>query len=181
MKDDHKKLSKFLSYTLRHHPETIGVELDTNGWAVVAELLERLNANGQVIDKKLLEEIVETNNKKRFAFSEDKTLIRASQGHSIEIDLGMEASEPPALLYHGTAQKNRESIFAEGLKKQNRQHVHLSDNPQTAKEVGSRHGTPVILHVNAGQMHKDGYVFFLSENKVWLTDEVPVSYLSIPS
>jgi len=177
MKDDNKNLSKFLSYTLRHHPEHIGIVLNKSGWAVVNELIDRLNANGHTIDMALLENIVGSNSKKRFAFNDDKTLIRASQGHSIEIDPGIEACEPPALLYHGTAEKNRESIFTEGLQKRNRLHVHLSANTQTAKEVGRRHGTPLVLQVDSGQMRRDGYVFYLSENKVWLTDEVPPVYL----
>lgn len=181
MKDYNKHLSKLLSYTLRHHPEHIGITLDKNGWAVVNDLLQRLNTAGHMIDRVLLEEIVATNSKKRFAFNDDQTMIRASQGHSIEIDLGIETGEPPALLYHGTAAKNRESILAEGLQKRNRQHVHLSDSEQTATEVGRRHGQPLIFHVDAARMRKDGFVFYCSENKVWLTDEIPAAYLSIPS
>jgi putative RNA 2'-phosphotransferase len=178
--DQHKHISKFLSLVLRHQPGKIGLTPDKNGWVGVSELLARLNENGHPVTRELLEEIVANNNKKRFAFSEDFTLIRASQGHSIEIDLDLEQIAPPALLYHGTAEKNMESIFASGLKKQNRQHVHLSDNTETAKNVGSRHGKPVVLHVNTEQMQKDGFVFFLSANNVWLTDEVPAKYLSIP-
>jgi putative RNA 2'-phosphotransferase len=180
MSDNTKHISKFLSLVLRHKPQEIGLTLDQNGWASVSELLTRLNANGSPVTMDLLEEIVDTNNKKRFAFNEDRTQIRASQGHSIEVDLDLQACEPPALLFHGTAEKNLASILATGLKKQNRQHVHLSDNTDTAKNVGGRHGKPVVLHVNAAQMQKDGFIFFLSANQVWLTDEVPPVYLSIP-
>ncbi|MCG2617409.1 RNA 2'-phosphotransferase [Terrimonas sp. NA20] len=180
MSDNTKNISKFLSLVLRHKPEQIGLTLDQNGWASVTELLAKLHANGSPVSMELLEEIVDSNNKKRFAFNNDKTQIRASQGHSIEIDLDIKACEPPALLFHGTAEKNLESILASGLKKQNRQHVHLSDNTDTAKNVGARHGRPVVLQVNAGQMQKDGFTFYLSANNVWLTDEVPAVYLGLP-
>ena len=181
MSDQTKHISKFLSLVLRHKPEEIGITLDSNGWASVPELLARMNAKGFGLTMDLLEEVVSTNNKKRFAFNDDQTLIRASQGHSVEIDLDLKPADPPALLYHGTAQKNGDSIFATGLQKQNRQHVHLSDNTETARNVGARHGKPLVLHVNAAQMQKDGFVFFLSANNVWLTDKVPATYLSIPS
>lgn len=178
MKDTTKQLSKLLSFILRHKPEHIGLQLDPQGWASVEELLSKLNASGTSIDRATLEEIVATNNKKRFAFSDDQTLIRASQGHSIEINLQLQPSQPPDTLYHGTAEKYFESIMAQGLKKQNRQHVHLSSELSTAKAVGSRHGKPVVLLVNAKQMNIDGHVFYLSDNGVWLTEEVPVVYLN---
>lgn len=181
MSDQHKHTSKFLSLILRHQPEKIGITLDKSGWASVSELLDQLNANGHPVSMELLEEIVATNNKKRFAFNDDHTQIRASQGHSLEIDPDLVPAIPPALLYHGTAEHNRESIFTAGLQKQSRQHVHLSDNTDTARNVGARHGKPLVLHVNAAQMQKDGFVFFLSANNVWLTNEVPPAYLSIPA
>jgi putative RNA 2'-phosphotransferase len=124
------------------------------------------------------DEVVQTNNKKRFAFNEDKTLIRASQGHSIEIKLNLPAVTPPDTLYHGTAEKYLESILQTGLQKQTRQHVHLSATVETAKVVGSRHGKPVILIINAKAMYMAGLEFYLSENKVWLTDSVPVEYIT---
>lgn len=174
---DHTKLSKQLSYILRHHPEHIGISLDQNGWVSVATLLTQMNAYNYPVTPGLLEEIVATNSKKRFAFNNDKTMIRASQGHSVDIDLDLKPVTPPEILYHGTAEKHRDSILSAGLKKQNRRHVHLSDNTETARNVGSRHGKPLIFLVNAAQMHADGYSFFVSENNVWLTEEVPPIYL----
>jgi putative RNA 2'-phosphotransferase len=172
-----KQLSKLLSYILRHHPEHIGLQPDPQGWASVEELLTKLNASGTAIDMIMLEEIVATNSKKRFAFNESKTQIRASQGHSIEIDLGLQPAQPPVVLYHGTAEANVESIKTHGLIKQSRQHVHLSDNPETAKTVGARHGKPVVLLINAKKMYEEGYLFYISDNGVWLTEEVPSKFI----
>jgi putative RNA 2'-phosphotransferase len=178
MQKNVKSTSKFLSLVLRHKPEEIGLLLDENGWASVDELIQKINAKGNNIDIDLLNEIVETNDKKRFAFNDDKTKIRASQGHSIEIDLALEPSLPPNILYHGTATRFVESILKEGLTKQQRQHVHLSEKLETATKVGARHGKPVILIVNAKQMQEDGFLFYKSENNVWLTDNVGVKYIS---
>lgn len=178
MKDQLKHISKFMSLVLRHKPEEIGLQLDENGWASVDELITKMKSKGMVVDHETINSVVETNDKKRFAFSDDRTLIRANQGHSIEIELNLSAITPPEILYHGTTNKYLESIFKEGLKKQSRQHVHLSLTIETAKAVGSRHGKPTILIVNAKRMHDDGYKFYLSENKVWLIDAVPVEYIS---
>jgi putative RNA 2'-phosphotransferase len=178
MEKNLKSTSKFLSLVLRHKPAQIGLVLDENGWASVSELLEKINAQGNNVDIDLLNEIVDTNDKKRFAFNDDKTKIRASQGHSIEIDLDLEPSLPPDTLYHGTATRFVESILKVGLKKQQRQHVHLSEKLETATAVGARHGKPTILIVDAKQMHEDGFVFYKSENNVWLTDNVEVKYIS---
>lgn len=169
--------SKFISLVLRHKPEEIGLQLDANGWADVNELIEKLNTKGAGIDFEILNEIVETNNKKRFAFNDDKTRIRASQGHSIEVDVELQPATPPDVLYHGTAEQNLASIMAGGLNKQQRLHVHLSAQYDTAINVGSRHGKPVVLQVNASAMSRDGIVFYLSNNNVWLVDEVPAQYL----
>lgn len=171
------RLSRFLSLILRHNPGKINLTLDAQGWADVNELLERMNAKGKRINFATLEEVVATNNKKRFAFNEDKTRIRANQGHSISIDPGLTAVEPPQLLYHGTATRFVESILATGLEKRNRLHVHLSRDLATALSVGSRHGKPYIFEVRAGDMAQAGYEFFESENGVWLTDHIPVQYL----
>jgi putative RNA 2'-phosphotransferase len=176
-----KTISKLLSFVLRHHPELIGLKLDEKGWANVDLLLLQLNAHDKPIDRKLLEYVVETNNKKRFAFNEDKTLIRASQGHSIAIELGLTAQTPPDILFHGTAEKFVASILDTGLEKRGRQHVHLSQDLQTAIQVGGRHGKPVIFKVFAAEMKSAGYLFYLSENQVWLTDHVPVRFISYPS
>lgn len=174
----HTKLSKFLSLVLRHKPETIGISLSEQGWVDTKSLIEKMNEYGKQIDLETLSFIVEINNKKRFGFNEDKSKIRANQGHSLNIDLGYVQKTPPDVLYHGTAQKYINSIFKIGLKKRNRHHVHLSEEIETAYKVGQRHGKPVILKVLAKQMHEDGFKFFESENKVWLTDNVPVKYLT---
>lgn len=167
-----------MSLVLRHKPEDIGLQLDEQGWAKVDELISKMNARGIHINFEIINEVVETNDKKRFAFNEDKTLIRASQGHSIEVELNLSETVPPDTLYHGTAIKYLDSILKTGLQKQNRQHVHLSATIETARAVGSRHGKPIILVINAKEMLVTGFKFYLSENKVWLTDTVPVEYIT---
>ena len=153
------KLGRFISLVLRHSPETIGIKLDKNGWANVEELLNLMNKNGKKIDINTLNEIVETNNKKRYEFSDDFKKIRACQGHSISVDLELEQAVPPEFLYHGTAVKNIESIKVTGIKKADRQHVHLSADYDTAYNVGKRHGKPYIIKVLSGKMDKDGKKF----------------------
>jgi putative RNA 2'-phosphotransferase len=179
MEKNLKHLSKFISLVLRHKPEEIGLELDANGWADTKELIRRINEKGGVMTLEILMEIVETNDKKRFAFNEDHSMIRASQGHSIDIELGLEPVQPPDILYHGTADKNLASILKAGLVSQSRQHVHLSATTDTARQVGTRHGKPVVLTIDAAAMFKDGHVFFLSANKVWLTHSVPLKYIAV--
>lgn len=173
-------LSKFLSLVLRHKPETIGLTLDANGWTEVDALIERANKSGKRLTRPLLEEIVENNDKKRFAFSEDGTCIRASQGHSVTVDLALEPQTPPETLYHGTATRFVDSIRQTGLRAGSRQHVHLSLDEETARKVGQRHGKPIILRVKAGEMHRSGSTFYVSANGVWLTDGVLPEYLEIP-
>lgn len=170
--------SKFLSLVLRHKPDTIGIVLDRNGWVSVEELLAKSADYGVRFSRTELEEIVETNDKKRFAFSEDKTRIRANQGHSVAVELELEAAEPPEQLFHGTVERFLGSIRTDGLKKMNRHHVHLSKDKETAEKVGDRRGEAVILTINSGDMFKDGYPFYQSENGVWLTDAVPVKYIN---
>ncbi len=172
------KWSKFLSLVLRHKPEIIGLSLDEQGWVTTKSLIEKMNEYGKQIDLETLLIIVETNNKKRFGFNKDKSKIRANQGHSLDIDLGYIQKTPPDILYHGTAQKYMDSIFKIGLEKRNRHQVHLSKDMETAYNVGQRHGKPIVLKVFAKQMYKDGFKFFESENKVWLTNNVPVKYLA---
>jgi putative RNA 2'-phosphotransferase len=172
-----KNISKFMSLVLRHKPEEIELVLDNEGWARVDELISQMNKKGIVVDFDVIDEVVRTNDKKRFAFNEDKTRIRASQGHSIEVKLNLQAVAPPDILYHGTTEKYLESIRRTGLQKQTRQHVHLSATIETAKAVGSRHGKPVILIIDAKAMHDAGLEFYLSENNVWLTDAVPAEYI----
>jgi putative RNA 2'-phosphotransferase len=174
---ENKRISKFLSLILRHQPETIQLKLDENGWADVSELITK--AKGRMhFSFEDLEEVVETNNKKRFAFNEDKTMIRASQGHSIDIDLALKAVQPPDFLYHGTADSNISSIFEKGIEKRNRQHVHLSADKETATKVGMRHGKPIILTIRTKEMFDNGIPFYLSANGVWLTDFVDAKYIS---
>lgn len=173
-----KSKSKFLSYVLRHHPEIINLNLDENGWANVDELIatsKRDSYEGFTFEE--LDEIVQTNAKKRFAFNEDKTRIRASQGHSIDINLALIPQQPPEFLYHGTAQSNIESILEKGIEKRDRQHVHLSQDKETATSVGMRHGKPIILTVKTGEMFENGIEFYLSDNEVWLTDFVNSIYI----
>jgi putative RNA 2'-phosphotransferase len=171
------KLSKFLSLILRHQPEVIGLSLDENGWADVAQLIELANQKGTALTIPLLEEVVATNDKKRFAFNTDKSKIRASQGHSITVDLALTPQQPPTYLFHGTATRFLESIRAQGLIPGSRQHVHLSADESVAQNVGQRHGKPIVLKVHSGKMAKTGHEFFLSDNQVWLTATVPPEYL----
>lgn len=173
-----KKISKFLSLILRHQPEAIHLELDENGWADIEELREKSARNKINFTLEELDEVVETNNKKRFAFNEDKTKIRANQGHSIDVDLALTPQQPPEYLYHGTAEINIPSILEKGIEKRSRQHVHLSSDKETATKVGMRHGKPVILTIRTGLMFQEGIEFYLSENRVWLTDFVDAKYIS---
>lgn len=179
-KPSHTRISKFLSLVLRHKPEIIDLNLDPQGWAEVNSLIEKLNQHGLMITRKILEEVVTTNPKKRFALNEDQTKIRANQGHSIQIDHGFKPIQPPRFLYHGTATRFLENILETGIQKRNRHHVHLSIDLPTATNVGQRHGKPIILIVRALDMHQAGFEFYLSENQVWLTEEVPVGYIERP-
>lgn len=172
-----KKTSKLLSLLLRHKPEAAQLNMNENGWVAIDELIEKVSRYHFNISRPLLEEVVANNNKKRFSFNKTGTHIRAAQGHSIDVQIEMEALQPPEILFHGTAQRNVESIMAAGLKSMNRQHVHLSHETQTATSVGQRHGKPVILQVLAAAMYQDGYAFYRSENGVWLTDHVPPAYI----
>jgi putative RNA 2'-phosphotransferase len=173
--------SRFLSLVLRHKPEEIGLTVDPQGWADVDELLRRAADHGRGLTRPLLEEIVAGNDKQRFAFSADGRRIRASQGHSVEVDLALSPSEPPELLYHGTAIRFLDSIRRQGLLRGSRQHVHLSSDEVIAVAVGRRHGEPVVLTVAAQLMSATGHSFFLSANGVWLTEHVPVEFLRIPA
>ena len=175
-----KKMSKFLSLILRHKPETIGITLDEHGWADIEELLQGIQKSGRNIDLPLLERIVAENDKKRFSFSADRKKIRANHGHSIQVDVELKPKEPPAVLYHGTVEKNRVSIEEKGLLKGNRLYVHLSVDVETAMKVATRRkGEKLIYEVAAGMMHKDGFLFYQSVNGVWLTEQVPIRYLNL--
>lgn len=170
--------SKWLSKHLRHQPERIGLRLEAGGWVRVADLLDAARRNQMALSRAQLEEVVAKNDKQRFAFNADKSKIRASQGHSVEVDLQLQPQIPPTRLYHGTGMQYRQNIEAEGLVKMRRQHVHLSRDIATALKVGARHGKPYVFVVDATRMYGDGYDFFVSDNGVWLVDEVPPQYLS---
>lgn len=173
---DLKSLSKFISLILRHKPEVIGITLDEHGWADVSELIAGIQKEHS-FDRDMLEEIVRTDEKQRYSFSEDGSLIRANQGHSIPVDVELKRAAPPKILWHGTGEKYVASILEQGLLPKSRLYVHLSKDTETARKVGSRHGRPVLFQVDCSKMEKEGYEFFVSANGVWLTKEVPVKYL----
>ena len=172
-------MSKRLSYVLRHRPESVGLTLDDAGWVDVDALLSALAAHGLTLTRADLEDVVATNDKRRFAFDGSGARIRASQGHSVGVDLGYAAQTPPAALFHGTVERFVPVILAEGLRPGRRHAVHLSPDVATARTVGARRGTPVVLRVDAAAMAADGHPFTRSANGVWLTDAVPPTFLSV--
>lgn len=178
MSVDQIQLSKFLSFVLRHKPDEIGLRLSADGWANIDELVEKANAAGTTFDRADLLSIVASSDKKRFSVSANGLNIRAAQGHSVSVELGLPPLEPPSVLYHGTATRFIEAILSEGLKPQARQQVHLSSDEATAKRVGQRHGKPHIFKVDAGGMHVRGFKFYCADNGVWLTDHVPSEFLA---
>jgi putative RNA 2'-phosphotransferase len=171
------KVSKYLSKHLRHAPERLGLSLATGGWVDVRALLDACARNRFPISRAELDEVVATNDKQRFSFSEDRARIRANQGHSTDVDLELAPAEPPEVLYHGTGERSVDAIMENGLLKMSRHHVHLSANVETARRVGMRHGRPVVLSVDAKAMRRDLVDFFVSANGVWLVDHVPPRYL----
>ena len=173
------RLSKFLSQHLRHQPEAIGLTLQTGGWVAVADLLAACAAHGQPLTRDELEDLVEDNDKQRFALDEAGLRIRAQQGHSVEVDLELVPAIPPAVLYHGTAPAALPAIRTTGLQKMSRHHVHLTADETTARRVGQRRGRPLLLTVDAAALHAAGGVFYQSGNGVWLTDAVPPQYLEV--
>lgn len=180
MKDRRTQASKFLSYVLRHKPESIGIELDAHGWVSVSDLLLALSKANAPMTLDELRELVMSNDKQRFSFSEDGYRIRANQGHSFSVELGYEKAVPPEVLYHGTAERFVSSIRNQGLVKGQRHHVHLSVDTEIALAVGKRYGRPVLLQIASERMNKDGHLFFRSANGVWLTEHVPVEYIQFP-
>ena len=174
------RISKFLSLVLRHRPDKIGLILDDAGWAGVDELLAALNRHNFPLTWEELQTTIATNDKQRFAFNEDATRIRASQGHSVAVALDYQPAVPPAVLYHGTVARFLDSIRTQGLLPGNRHHVHLSADDTTARRVGARRGAPIVLQIDAARMHADGYVFYLSANGVWLAAHIPFAYLAFP-
>lgn len=171
------KLSVFISLVLRHKPDAVGIQLDEHGWANVDELINGINNTGKNINMDILEEIVRTDNKQRYSFNDDKTLIRANQGHSIPVDVELEEKQPPKYLYHGTANRFLDSIMTDGLKPMTRLYVHLSKDEETAMKVGKRHGKPIILKIKSEEMYNDGIKFYLSQNSIWLTKYVDKKYI----
>jgi putative RNA 2'-phosphotransferase len=172
---DPVKASKRLAYVLRHGPDSIGITLSPDGWVDIDILLKALASHGMRLDRDQLMAVVAGNDKQRFAVQENR--IRASQGHSVEVELGYTASPPPDVLYHGTTSRHLTSIFAKGLVRGERHHVHLSPDVEAARKVGARHGFPVVLKIKTKDMLAAGYQFFVSENGVWLTAEVPPEFL----
>jgi len=172
--------SKWMSLVLRHEPAKFGVALDKAGWTRVDDLLAAAARAGVPLDDATLRRVVAENDKRRFALSDDGAMIRASQGHSVEVELGLEPVEPPPVLFHGTATRFLDSIRRDGLVPGSRRHVHLSADEATATTVGARHGRPAVLRIDAARMHADGRRFFLSANGVWLADAVPAEYLRFP-
>jgi len=179
MTKEQTTVSKLMSLALRHKPEKLGILLDQHGWAETNELINGINNKGYSVMLDDLEVIVKSNDKQRFKFNDDFTKIRANQGHSIAVNVELTESMPPDILYHGTSLRNLESIQTNGILSQSRLHVHLSDNKETAKQVGSRHGKPIILVIDTKQMHADNLKFYLSENGVWLTDNIPSQYITL--
>lgn len=171
------RISKFLSRALRHDPGAVGIALDEAGWVDVDELIAACGRAGRRFSRADLDHVVANNDKKRFAYSDDGRRIRASQGHSVAVDLGLAPAQPPAVLYHGTASRTLPVVLREGLRPMSRQDVHLSPDPQTAARVGARHGSPVVLAVDAAGLAAQGHLFRVSANGVWLTDRVPPTHL----
>jgi putative RNA 2'-phosphotransferase len=176
---EHKNISKLLSLVLRHQPEAINIQLDEHGWVNCDVLIQQLKQKGHDVNMNLLEQVVNNNDKKRFVFNENITKIRANQGHSIAVDVELKIEIPPAILYHGTAEKFVPNILKDGITKQQRQYVHLSEKLDTAIAVGARHGKPIVFTINTAAMQNDGYIFYLSVNNVWLINEVPPLYISL--
>jgi putative RNA 2'-phosphotransferase len=175
--NENKRISKLLSLVLRHSPDTIGITLDENGWTETTILIDKITDSGVSINMDVLKYVVDSNAKKRFAFNETFNLIRANQGHSVDIELGYSPKQPPAILYHGTGAGSVSEIEKTGLLKMSRHHVHLSADVETAMKVGQRHGRPVVFEILAGEMFLNKFEFYMADNGVWLTDHVPVNFI----
>lgn len=174
-----KTKSKWLSKHLRHSPQKVGLILEEGGWVSVADLLKAANANHLSLTRAQLDEVVKSNDKQRFSYDSTGQKIRANQGHSVAVDLQLQTQTPPDILYHGTATKNRDAIFEQGLLKGRRHHVHLSRQTEVAIQVGSRHGKPLVLTIDALGMNAAGFEFYCSDNGVWLVEEVPPRFISL--
>jgi putative RNA 2'-phosphotransferase len=171
------KISKYFSYILRHHPEEIGIKMDKQGWVLIKDLINKtkdFNLTYEIVEK-----VVQTDNKNRYSISENKKRIRANQGHSVKVNLGLKEKKPPKVLYHGTAERFLKQILLEGLKSMNRHDVHLSENKKTAIEVGKRYGKPILLKIKSEEMHQEGISFCETDNNVWLTKYVKPKYIEV--
>jgi len=177
---EEKSLSKYISLVLRHDPSAADVELDAQGWVTIASLIDGAARKGRQMTEAQLRQVVANSDKKRFTISEDDQSIRAAQGHSVSVDLGLKEATPPDILYHGTSSEAATSILIEGLSPRSRQHVHLSSDPDTARKVGARHGKPVVFSVYAQVAASEGQPFWISENGVWLTDALHPDFLYLP-
>lgn len=176
---DLNNISKYMSLILRHKPDVIGIELDEHGWANVNDLISGIEKDNHGFNFELLEEIVRSDSKQRYSFNDDKSLIRANQGHSVNVDVELKEKEPPEYLYHGTGEKYVKFINQDGLIPKSRLYVHLSKDIKTAENVGKRHGKEIIYRINSGRMYRNGYKFYLSENGIWLMKEASVKYLEM--
>lgn len=178
IKNDDVSLGRFISLVLRHEPSAAGITLDDEGWADTDALIRGVCSTGRKLDRETLDRIVRENNKQRYSYNADKTKIRANQGHSIDVRIDMKTEIPPAVLYHGTSVDSVESIKKSGILKMSRQYVHLSKDTDTAVKVGSRHGKPAVLVIDTAKMSADGYVFRISDNGVWQSEDIPFSYVT---
>lgn len=176
---DLTKLSRFMSFVLRHDPGSIGLELDSAGWASISDIVRLGQDKKRKFDRSDVLSVVETDEKKRYSLSSDGKKIRAAQGHSFPIDLGLVPKAPPDTLFHGTSTKNLDSIMRDGILPMSRDKVHLSLDRETAITVGKRHGNPAVLVVDSGSMHENGHVFLMADNGVWLADSVPFNFIKI--
>jgi len=174
-----KSLGKFLSLILRHKPEVAGIKLDKNGWASVDDLIEGVTDKGREIDLPILEMLVATDEKQRYSSNDDKTAIRANQGHSVKVDLELEPIKPPKILFYGTVDRYIESIMRKGLEPQSRNHIHLSETEASVFDEGERQNDSIVFKIFSGAMYRDGHHFFQSANGVWLVEKVPNKYLDI--
>ncbi len=172
------KVSRTLSLVLRHDPKSIGLTLDEDGWAVLDELVTGLQRDGKKLDREIIERVVANSDQQRFSISEDGLLIRANQGHSVEVNLSLEEKEPPTWLFHGTSLAALKSIEGEGIHRQERDYVHLTADQATARKCAQRKGKPVVIEVASKLMHKNGHVFYQADNGVWLTDHIPPDYMN---
>ena len=178
--EETKRTSKFLSLVLRHEPGKVGLQLDEAGWVKVSDLLAALQHHGKRLTREQLDHVVNTSDKKRYAYSDDGEFIRANQGHSVAVDLQYPPQPPPETLYHGTATRFLEDIRKDGLQRMARHDVHLSVETKVTMQVGGRHGKPTLLVIRAGEMHRAGHVFRCSANNVWLVECVPPQYIDFP-